>query len=150
MVRVLFVCHGNICRSPMAEYVLKDMVKKRGVADSFFIDSAATTSDDIGKPPHRNVRELLSGLNIEFEDKRARKIQKYDYDNYDYIIGMDTENMTSLKQLFKEDPANKIHRLLEFADMQRDVADPWFTHNFDRAYNDIVLGCNAFLEKLNE
>ncbi len=148
-VKVLFVCHGNICRSPMAEFVLKDMVEKRGLSDRFVIASAATSSFEIGNPVHRGTQRRLAREGITCRGKTARRVSKDDYDIYDLIIGMDELNMRSLGRFYGKDEEGKIHKLLEFADRSDDVADPFFTHNFDKTYNDVVEGCKGLLEKLN-
>lgn len=149
MIKVLFVCHGNICRSTMAEFVFKDMVKKRGVADKFYIASAATSSEEIGNHIHYGTRNKLNEVGIPFDkNKVATRIVKSDYDKYDYIIGMDYANISNMKKVFGDDEKGKIHRLLEFVGEERDIADPWYTGNFDVTYDDIVRGLEGFLDKL--
>lgn len=150
MIRVLFVCHGNICRSPMAEFVLKDMVKKRGMADNFYIASTATSTEEIGNPVHHGTRNKLKQYGISVEGKCAVQLKKQDYEKYDYLIGMDQRNITNMKRIVGEDPLNKISRLLEFAGEYRDIADPWYTGDFDRTYEDILKGCHALLDFLCE
>lgn len=146
MIKVLFICHGNICRSPMAEFVLKDIVKKKGLEDRFLIESAATSSEELGNPVYPPVRRLLARLGIDSQGKTARRIRESDYDNFDYLIGMDSANIRNMKAFFKKE--DKIYKLLEFADIHRDVADPWYTDDFDSTYRDVVVGCNAFLSYL--
>lgn len=149
MIKVMFVCHGNICRSPMAEFVLKDMVEKQGIADNFYIVSSATSTDEIGEPVHYGTRNKLKNYNISVEGKVAVQLKKTDYDKYDYFLCMDTENIYYIKRILGEDSKNKIFKLLDFSKMSRDIADPWYTANFDLTYDDIVEGCMAFLKYLN-
>lgn len=155
MTRILFVCHGNICRSPMAEFVMKDMVQKRGLNGNFFIESAATTNEELGNPVHRGTAHVLDGLGIDYSAKRARRITSPDYDAFDLIVGMDEENMRDMMRAFKNDPAGKVHKMLEFAEEPaarggrvRDVADPWYTGNFDETYDDVRAGCTGILSWL--
>ena len=148
MIKILFVCHGNICRSPMAEYVMKDLVKKANLADQFYIASAATSTEEIGNPVHRGTRAKLAQAGIACDDHRARQMTRADYGMYDYIIGMDTENMRNLNRIFKNDKENKLYKFLSFADSDRDIADPWYTGNFDETYTDILEGCEGFLKYL--
>jgi Protein-tyrosine-phosphatase len=143
--RVLFVCHGNICRSPMAEFVLKDMVERRGLADRFHIESAATTTDEIGNPVHPGTRRILAREGISCEGKTARQIAKADYDAFDVIIGMDDANMRSMERRFGGDPAGKLHKMMEFAGTDRDVADPWYTGDFETTYDDVRAGCTGLM-----
>lgn len=144
MIRVLFVCHGNICRSPMAEYLLKDTVKQKHLEDQFFIESAATSSEEIGNPVHFGTKRILNSLGIDCSKKVARKIQLEDFDRFDYIIGMDQYNLKNLKRFFNTE--QKIYSLLDFADLHRDIKDPWYTGNFQETYEDICLGIDAFLQ----
>lgn len=149
VVRILFVCHGNICRSPMAEFVLKNMVEQRGSSDRFHIESAATTTDEIGNPVHHGTRRILAREGISCEGKTARQITKADYDAYDVIIGMDEANMRSMERRFGGDPAGKLYKMMEFAGSDRDVADPWYTGDFDRTFEDITDGCVGLLSWLH-
>ena len=148
MIKVLFICHGNICRSPMAEFLFKDMVKKRGKEDLFYIESCATSSEEIGNPVHYGTKKILNSLGIDCSMKRARKIRVSDYDDFDYLIIMDNENKWGLRYTIKDDPKNKVHLLLEYANISRDISDPWYTGNFKETYNDIMLGLNAFYQFL--
>lgn len=150
MIRVLFVCHGNICRSPMAEYVMKDMVEKRGLSDCFCIDSAATSTEEIGNGVHRGTRGKLHEMGIYCGDHRAVQMERSDYEKYDYLIGMDTWNIRNMNRIAGKDPEEKIHRLLDFGTHPRDIADPWYTGNFDETYEDIVEGCEALLRHIME
>lgn len=148
MVRVLFICHGNICRSPMAEFVLKDMVKKRRIADKFCIASAATSTEEIGNPVHYGTRNKLQQVGISCKGKYAVQMKKSDYNNYDYILGMDSWNMRNMMRILRSDPEGKVKLLLDYSDSPRDIADPWYTGNFEVTYSDIVEGCEAFLAYL--
>lgn len=150
MVKILFICYGNICRSPMAEYVMKDMVEKRGLSDCFYIDSAATSTEEIGNRVHRGTREKLQKMGIYCGDHRARQMTWADYGEYDYLIGMDTGNIRSMQRIAGKDPKKKICRLLDFGKAPRDIADPWYTGNFDETYEDVKEGCGAFLAYMEE
>ena len=150
MIKVLFVCHGNICRSPMAEFVLRDMAARRGLGDRLFVASAATSTEEIGNPVHRGTREKLREHGISTDGKRAVQLKKSDYDQYDYLLGMESWNLTNMMRILKNDPEHKVHRLLDFSDRPRDIADPWYTGNFDVTYDDVVEGCEAFLAHLKE
>lgn len=150
MIKVLFVCLGNICRSPMAEYVLKSMVKKKGLEKEFYIDSAATSTEEIGNPVHGGTRRILSQKNIACGDHVARRIEKLDYKKFDYIIGMEEQNVRNIKRIVGEDTENKIYRLLDFSAHPRDIADPWYTGDFEKTYEDVVEGLEGFLENLGK
>lgn len=148
MVKVLFICHGNICRSTMAQSVFADMVRKLNREDEFVIDSAATSREEIGNTPHYGTVNKLRQVGIPLIPHRARQMTKADYDNYDYLIGMDSANIYNMKRIAGGDPEGKIYALLSFAGSTRDIADPWYTGNFDETYNDIIEGLNAFLAHL--
>jgi len=148
MKKILFICHGNICRSPMAEFVLKDMVRKAGLEWKFEIASAATSTEEIGNPVHRGTREKLRSVGISCAGKTARQMTKRDYAEYDLLIGMDRYNIRSMQRIAGSDPEGKIRTLLSFAGSGRDIADPWYTGNFDETYADVVEGCTALLEEL--
>lgn len=150
MIRVLFVCLGNICRSPMAEFVFKDMVERRGLADQFYIASAATSGEEHGNPVHRGTREKLKEHGISTAGKYAVQLKKSDYENYDYLIGMEKWNISGIMRIIGSDPEHKVSRLLDFSSRPRDIADPWYTGNFDVTYDDIVEGCQALLRHLEE
>lgn len=150
MIKVLFICHGNICRSPMAEFVLKDMVEKRHMDHKFHIESAATSREEIGNDVHYGTKRKLTEVGIPFNKRKARQVTVADYDNYDYLLLMDANNRRNILRIIKEDPEHKIYGLLDFSDRPRDIADPWYTGNFDVTYDDIVEGCEAFLEHLKE
>ncbi len=154
MTRILFVCLGNICRSPMAEFIMKDMVEKRGISDRFFIESAGTSDEEIwngvGNPVYPPARDELRRHGItDVSGKQARQIRRNDYGKYDLIIGMEQRNVHTMLRIFGGDPEGKVKRLLDYSDDPRDISDPWYTRNFERAYNDILEGCEALLEELN-
>ena len=148
MIKILFVCHGNICRSPMAEFVMKDMVEKQGIAEDFYIASAATSTEEIGNGVHYGTRKKLAEFGISTVGKRAVQLKKSDYDKYDYIIGMDSWNMRNMKRMLPEDKDNKLHLLLDFSANPRDIADPWYTGDFDTTYDEILEGCTALMNKI--
>lgn len=148
MKKILFICHGNICRSPMAEMFFKDLVKRNGYEKDFYIDSAATDYDEIGNGMHRGTREILEQHNIPFSNHRARIVTKQDYDDFDFLVIMDSENESHLKRIVGPDVKNKIKYLMSFAGKNRDVADPWYTRNFYETWNDINEGCSALLKQL--
>lgn len=148
MIRVLFVCHGNICRSPMAEFVMKHMVKERDIAQEFYIASAATSSEEIGNPVHPGTRKKLREYGISTDGKYAVKLKKSDYDKYDYLIGMEQWNIRNMLRILGSDSQKKVWRLLDFSEHPRDIADPWYTGDFDTTYQDIDEGCRAFLDFL--
>ncbi len=145
-IKILFICHGNICRSPMAEFVLKDMVKKQGMGDFFQIASCATSTEEIGNGVHPGTKKKLAENGITVKGKTAVQIKKSDYDTYDYILAMDERNIVNMKRIIGDDKKNKVSRLLDFTSHPRDIADPWYTGNFDITYQDIVEGCEAFLQ----
>lgn len=146
MIKVLFLCHGNICRSPMAEYVMKDMVKKAGREADFYIESAATSREEIGNDVHRGTRRKLAEAGIPCPHRQARQVTRADYDDFDHLIIMDQENRRGLMRIIGSDPENKVSTLLSFAGSSRDIADPWYTGNFDETYDDILCGLKAFLQ----
>ena len=149
MTKVLFICHGNICRSPMAEFVMKDLVKKAGRDGEFDIASAATSSEEIGNPVYPQARRKLAEHGLACDGKRARQFTARDYSHYDLIIGMDSANIRSLRRASGGDPEGKVHLLLSYTPHPRDVADPWYTGDFDAAWNDIYTGCQALLNSLS-
>ncbi len=148
MIRVAFCCHGNICRSTLAESVFTYRVRELGLADQFVIDSFATSTEEIGNPPHRGTVNKLREVGIPLVPHRAKQITVRDYDSFDYIIGMDGWNMRNLNRMLKGDPEGKIYKFLTFAGSDRDIADPWYTGNFDVTYDDIIEGCEGFLSYL--
>ena len=148
MIKVLFICHGNICRSTMSESVFAHMINQQNLSDQFIIDSAATSTEEIGNPPHRGTVKKLREVGIPLVPHRARQITWKDYEKFDYIIGMDQWNIRNLNRMLKGDPDGKVYKLLSFAGTDRDIADPWYTGNFDVTYTDIVEGCEGFLAYL--
>ena len=148
MIKVLFVCHGNICRSPMAEFLFKDLIDKQGLSDCFVVASAATSTEEIGNPVHYGTKRILDKLNIDYSRKRAYQITKEDVNYYDYIIAMDRNNIRNLERMFGNN--SKFSLLLDYLGLNRDVLDPWYTGDFNSTYNDVVLGNNAFLEYLKK
>lgn len=150
MIKVLFVCHGNICRSTMAESVFTHMVKQRHMEYQFEINSAATSREEIGNGPHYGTVGKLRQVGIPVVPHRAVQMTPQDYDYYDYLIGMDTANIRNMNRIAGGDPDGKIYKLLSFAGSGRDVADPWYTGDFDSTYRDVVEGLEGFLEFLRK
>lgn len=150
MIKVLFVCHGNICRSPMAEFIMKYLVEERGLSTEFHIASAATSTEEIGSRVHHGTAAILDRLGIDYSGKRARQMTKKDYQDYDMLIGMDEWNMRNMNRIAGGDPEGKLHLLLDFTDRPGDVADPWYTRNFEVTYRDIMDGCEGLLAYLEE
>lgn len=153
MIKVLFVCHGNICRSPMAEFVLKDLVRQRGMADRFLIQSAATSDEEIyhgvGNPVHPPARAEMAKHGIDCGEKRAVQLTVEDYDKYDYLIGMDDNNIRQMERITGH-KGGKIKRLLEYSRREDSISDPWYTRRFDVTFQDVMEGCHAFLVYLEE
>ena len=155
MIKVLFICHGNICRSPMAEFILKDLVRKHNLTDRFHIASAATSTEEIwgtvGNPVYPPAREKLASVGISCAGKRAVQVKKSDYNSYDYLICMDTSNLRNLRRIIGSDPDGKVSLLLDYTTRPgTSIADPWYTGNFDITYDDILEGCEGFLKYLKE
>ena len=158
MIKILFVCHGNICRSPMSEYLLKDLVEKQNLTSHFEIASAATSSEEIwngtGNPIYPPAQAELRKHGIgktaytNFSKKRARQVTKEDYGYYDYLLCADTANIRNLNRMLKNDPDGKVYKFLSFTGSGRDIADPWYTGDFEATYRDVVEGCNGFLAYL--
>ena len=148
MTKILFVCHGNICRSPMAEFVMKDLVEKAGMAHEFTIASAATSTEEIGNPVYPPVRQLLARHGISCAGKTARQLQRGDYAAWDLFVGMDTANLRNMTRLFGGDPEGKVHALLDYTHRPGEVADPWYTGDFESTWRDVVEGCNGLLQSL--
>ena len=147
MLKILFVCHGNICRSPMAEYIMRDMCRKRGMTD-IVTASAATSTEELGNGVHYGTRSVLERLGIDCSDKRARQITSGDYAEYDLLIGMDAANIRNMTRYWG-DRDHKIHKLLDFTERKNeDVADPWYTGNFERTYLDVKEGCEGLIEAI--
>ena len=154
MISVLFVCHGNICRSPISEFVMKDMVSKRGIADKFYIASAATSTEEIwngkGNPVYPPAKAELKKHGILSDGKYAVQLKKNDYEKYDMFIGMDSANIRNMRRIFGNDKDEKIFKLMSFCGCGNDVADPWYSGDFETTYNDIFKGCKALLEYLKK
>lgn len=148
MIKVLFLCHGNICRSPMAEYILKALVQQAGLAEQFVIASAATSTEELGNPIYMPAQQQLRAHGIPFDAHRARQLRRADYAEYDLLIGMDNRNLVNMRHICGGDPANKLRLLLDYTGQNRDVADPWYTGDFSRAWEDIENGCRALLRQL--
>ena len=146
-IKILFVCHGNICRSVSAQYILQEMVDSKGCGEDFWIDSAATSMEEIGNPIYPPMRITLENHGVPVGDHRARQLKKKDYGNYDLFLGMDEENMYYMNRILGGDPEGKIHYLMEYTDIPTaKIEDPWYTRNFEKAYQDIFLGCQGLLE----
>ena len=150
MIKIMFVCHGNICRSPMAEFVFKDLVTKKGIADNFYISSSATSTEEIwngvGNPVYPPAKRELAKHGISCEGKRAVQLKLSDYNNFDYFIGMDRANIRNMHRILEGDSDGKIYKLLTFAGRSEDVADPWYSGDFETTYKDVVEGCEALLQ----
>ena len=149
-IRVLFVCHGNICRSPMAEFLFRRMVEQAGLSRQIQAASAATSTEEIGNPVYPPVRRLLAKHGISTEGKTAVQLRRQDYDRYDWIVAMDTENLWGIRRILGGDPAHKVFRLLELSDRPRDIADPWYTGDFQQTYDDLMEGCALLLDKVRK
>lgn len=147
MIKILFICHGNVCRSTMSQFVFQDMVNQCGKQSEFHIDSAATSREEIGNGPHYGTVRKLKEEGVPVLHHRARQMTRQDYDRYDYLIGMDSANIRNMIRIAGGDSEGKIYKLLEFAGEERDIADPWYTGNFDRTYEDVTKGCKALLKK---
>ncbi len=148
MTKILFVCHGNICRSPMAEFVMKNIVEQAGLQQEFEIESAATSTEEIGSGVYPPVKRLLTEHGISCEGKRARQITKQDYDKFDYIVGMDSANMRNMLRIFGEDRQGKLSLLKDYTDFPGDVADPWYTRDFKLTWNEVADGCRGLLQAI--
>lgn len=148
--KILFVCHGNICRSTMAQYVMQDLVKKSGFTESFFIDSAATSTEEIGNSVDPRTRRKLQQEKIHCGNHRARQLTPKDYEDFDYLIGMDHNNLRNMLHMLKDDPLGKVSLLLDWTENPRDIADPWYSGNFDVTYEDVTEGCEALLKKISK
>lgn len=149
MTKILFVCHGNICRSPMAEFVMKDLVRKAGRAAEFSIVSAATSTEELGNPVYPPARRMMAAHGIDCTGKTARQLRKADYAQYDYLIGMDQANFRNMQRMCGGDPDGKIHLLLDFTDRPGQVADPWYTGDFQATWEDVLEGCEGLLRHID-
>lgn len=145
MIRILFICHGNICRSPMAEFVFLDMAKRAGVSEQYKVASAATSTEEIGNPVHPGTKAKLRQAGISCSGKTARQITRADYDDYDLLIGMDRQNLRSMRRAWGGDPEGKFRLLMDYTDHPREVADPWYTGDYDQTYIDVAEGCVGLL-----
>ena len=151
MVKILFVCHGNICRSPMAEFLFRDILKKQGLSDRVLVASAATSAEEIGNPVYPPARRKLAQLGISTDGKTAVQLTRADYDRWDYLIGMERFNLRNMRAILgQEDPDKKLHLLLDFTDRPGDIDDPWYTRDFDTACSEILRGCEGLLEYLRQ
>lgn len=153
MIKILFVCHGNICRSPMAEFVMKKLVREEGLENMFFISSCATSREEIwngvGNPIYPPAQREMNKRGVPFDSsKRAVQLKAEDYGKYDYLIGMDKMNIRNIMRIIGFDPEGKVYRLMDFTERKGDVADPWYSNRFDTAFNDIYEGCRCLLEKI--
>ena len=148
MTRILFVCHGNICRSPMAEFVMKDLVQKAGLADQFYIESAATSTEEIGNEVYPPAKRKLAEHGIGCKGKKARQMRDNDYFRFDLLIGMDEWNIRNMTRICGGDPEGKIHKLLDYTKRKGDVADPWYTGNFEATWQDVTEGCQCLLNAI--
>ena len=146
--KILFVCHGNICRSPMAEFVMKHLVSEAGLADSFYIESAATSTEEIGNGVYPPARQKLAEHGISCKGKTARQMTRADYQRFDLLIGMDSWNIRNMERICGGDPENKIHLLMDYTERPADVADPWYTGNFEATWRDVLEGCQRLLDYL--
>ena len=145
MTKILFICHGNICRSPMAEFIMKDLVTKAGLSEQFEISSAATSTEEIGNPVYPPARRKLTEHGIDCSGKRARQLTNADYNRYDLLIGMDQANLRNMHRICGSDYGEKMHLLMEYTNRPGDVADPWYTRNFDATWRDVEDGCQGLL-----
>ncbi|MDY2795109.1 low molecular weight protein-tyrosine-phosphatase [Peptostreptococcus porci] len=148
MKNIMFVCHGNICRSPMAEALFRDMLKKNNLQSKVFVDSSATSYEEIGNPVHNGTRKKLEEFNISVDGLFSTKLKKSDFDKFDYIFVMDNNNLNNIKREFGDYDSEKVMRLLDITNSPRDIADPWYTGDFDKTYNDIYEGCSVLLERI--
>jgi len=148
MIKILFICHGIICRSPMAEFVMKGLVKKAGLASQFYIESAATSREEIGNPVYPPARRKLAEHGISCDGHAARQLTNADYENYDLLIGMDSANLRNMRRICGGDPDGKLHLLMDYTDRPGDVADPWYTGDFEATWQDALAGCQGLLKEL--
>lgn len=150
MKKILFICHGNICRSTMAEFVMRDLVDKAGLEHEFYIESAATSREEIGNDTDPRTKRKLTEKGVPFTKRKARQMTKADYNEFDYIIAMDDNNIRNMMRIIGSDAEDKVSKLLEFAGRNDGIADPWYTGNFDETWDDVLEGCTALLDKLSK
>ena len=150
MIKIMFVCLGNICRSPMAEFLMKDLIRKKGVEDKFFIMSSATSNEEEGNPVHYGTARVLDKYGIDYSKKRAVKLTAKDYGEFDYFIGMEKANKRNMERIFNGDPEGKISLIMDYTDTPKDVADPWYTGDFEKCKTDIINGCKALLKEIQK
>ena len=150
MIKILFICHGNICRSPMAEFVMKDLVEKAGLKDRFHIESAATSTEEIGNPVYPPARRKLAEHGISCAGHAARQLTRKDYDQFDWLIGMDFANLRNMRRMCGGDEQNKIHLLMDYTARPGDVADPWYTGDFAQTWRDVLEGCKGLLQHIKD
>ena len=150
MTKILFICHGNICRSPMAEFVMKDLAEKAGVSDQFHIESAATSTEELGNPVYPPARRKLAEHGIDCAGKTARRLTSSDYGRYDLLIGMDRANLRNMQRICGGDSDGKMHLLMDYTDRPGDVADPWYTGDFETTWRDVLAGCRGLLNICKE
>lgn len=150
MIKILFVCHGNICRSPMAQFVMQDIVRKSGHETDFLIESKATSTEELGNSPHYGTVQKMREMNIPMVPHRAEQMRRSDYNEYDYIIGMDQWNYRNILRIIGKDPQKKVSLLLDWSNHSGEIADPWYTGDFDQTYHDVLEGCEALLQTLLE
>ena len=150
MTRILFICHGNICRSTMAEFYMKHIVNEAGLSDSIYVESAATSREEIGNDTHYGTKHKLDEMGIPYTRRKARQVTIDDYHNFDYLVIMDENNGRNLKRIIGDDVDSKVYKAMSFVGESRDVKDPWYTGNFDETYDDVSRSCDALLELLKE
>ncbi len=148
MTKILMICHGNICRSTMAEFVLKQMVSERGVTEQFHIASAGTSTEELGNDTHHGTKRKLTEMGIPFTKRKARQVTKADYEEYDFLVCMDNNNVRNLMRIIKDDPEGKVSLLLSFAGEDSSIADPWYSGDFDATYHDVTRGCEGLLKQI--
>ena len=146
MKKIMFVCHGNICRSPMAEFVMKNIINRAGLTEYISVCSSATSTEEIGNDIHYGTRRILDKYSIPYTCREATELRRSDYVKHDLFVGMDSANIRNMLRIFGSDPDKKVVKLLDLTDSKRDVADPWYTGNFEQTYRDVVDGCEALLE----
>lgn len=146
MIKICFVCLGNICRSPMAEFIMKKKIQELNLEENFYIESKATSSEEEGNDIYPPIKRVLDDKGIFYEKRAAKTLVESDYNKFDYFIGMDTNNIRDMKYLFNDDPNHKVYRLLDFTELKKDVEDPWYTRNFEKVYEEIELGCENLIE----